>query len=218
MAGQQTPGTLPSHPSTQNFSYRCHARHTWLLRGIELRSPCLLGRHFTNRVTISPVLSCRVMRVSGGLGSWALYLADGTSLQLRLLASACSCRELLPPPPLTLLSPCRPCRTSAKPDLLALQLKPWEVQPEEPACRALCFITIYCSCYFNIYGVRLSCELASQASLWSDSLQGAGLSVPALILALSTLLKTTVCLGLPLFPELLCIWPQVHPKPLDTAL
>lgn len=95
--------------------------------------------------------------------------------------------------------------------------KPWEVQPEEPACRALCFITIYCSCYFNIYGVRLSCELASPASLWSESLQGAGQSVsliPVLTSALSTLLKTLFCLGLPLFSELLCMWPQVYPKPL----
>lgn len=145
----------------------------------------------------------------------SLYLADGASLQAKaVLNSACLCPER---PPLALLSPCRPCRTSAKPDLLALQLKPWEVQPEEPACGALCFITIYCSCYFNIYGVRLSCELTSQASLWSDSLQGVGQSVP-LILALSTLLKTTFCLGLPLFPELLCMWPQVHPKPLNAVL
>lgn len=41
-------------------------------------------------------------------------------------------------------------------------------------CVALCFITIYCSCYFNIYGTHLSCELISRASLWSAALQGAG--------------------------------------------
>lgn len=156
-----------------------------------------------------------MLRVSNGLRSCVSLPSRWYQLAAEaVLASACSYREL--PPPLALLSPCRPCRTSAKPDLLALQLKPWEVQPEEPACRALCFITIYCSCYFNIYGVRLSCELASQASLWSDSLQGAGLNVPALILALSTLLKTTFLLELSLFPGLLRMWPQVHPKPLDT--
>lgn len=183
---------------------------------IELRSPGLQGRHVTNRA-ISPVPSCRVSRVSNGLRSCVSIPSRWYQLAAEaVLNSACSYHEL--PPPLALLRPCRPCRTSAKPDLLALQLKPWEVQPEEPACRALCFITIYCSCYFNIYGVRLSCELTSQASLWSDSLQGAGLSVPALILTLSTLLKTTFCLELPLFPELLCMWPQVHPKPPDTIL
>lgn len=44
----------------------------------------------------------------------------------------------------------------------------------ETGCVALCFITIYCSCYFNIYGARLSRELISWASLRSKSLQGAG--------------------------------------------
>lgn len=130
-------------------------------------------------------------------GPGSLYLADGTILQLRRSPQCLLMHEL--PPSLPHSTPAGPCRASAKPDLLAPQLKPWEVQLEEPACRALCFITIYCSCYFNIYGVRLSCELASQASLWSESLQGVGLSITTLILALSTLLKTTFCLGLPLF-------------------
>lgn len=48
---------------------------------------------------------------------------------------------------------------------------------------------------------------------------GAGLSDTTLILALATLLKTTFCLGLPLFTELLCMQgPRVHPKLLDTIL
>ena len=44
----------------------------------------------------------------------------------------------------------------------------------ETGCVALCFITVYRSCYFNIYGAHLSCEHISCASLWSKSLQGAG--------------------------------------------
>lgn len=61
----------------------------------------------------------------------------------------------------------------AAPSLL-LSAKPWEVLPLETGCGALCFITVYHSCYFNIYGARLSCELISCTSLWSESLQGAG--------------------------------------------
>ena len=44
----------------------------------------------------------------------------------------------------------------------------------ETGCVALCFITIYCSYYFNVYGARRRCELSSGASLRSESLQGAG--------------------------------------------
>lgn len=48
--------------------------------------------------------------------------------------------------------------------------------------------------------------------------RGSGSLIPVLTSALFTLLKTLFCLGLPLFSELLCMWPQVHPKPLDTIL
>lgn len=57
---------------------------------------------------------------------------------------------------------------------LLLSSKPWEVLPMETGCMALCFITVSCSCYCNLYGARLSCELISGASLRSESLQGAG--------------------------------------------
>lgn len=153
------------------------------------------------------------------LGS--LYLAGGTVLHQSLLSlvPACSYVNFLLRWPHS--APAGPVEPLPSLTSWLWSSKPWEVQPEEPACRALCFITIYCSCYFNIYGVRLSCELASPASLWSESLQGAGQSVsliPVLMSALSTLLKTLFCLGLPLFSELLCMWPQVYPKPLDTIL
>ena len=42
-----------------------------------------------------------------------------------------------------------------------LSSKPRAALPVETACVALCFVTIYCSCYFNIYSARLSCELTS---------------------------------------------------------
>jgi hypothetical protein len=63
---------------------------------------------------------------------------------------------------------------------------------------ALCFITIYCSCYFNIYGARLSCELTSPSSLRSESLRGRGRGFLSLFFwLLPYLLKIFILRGAP---------------------
>lgn len=76
--------------------------------------------------------------------------------------------ELLPPPDLAHWVPVGPANALPRRaisgegcSLLTSKLQTLGGLARGDGCVALCFITIYCSCYFNIYGTRLRCELIS---------------------------------------------------------